>query len=127
MSAHAKLEALLAELAPQLGFPALELDAGGVCSLAFDQRFIVNVASRPERGQVVLFASLGSPVAPRMACFMAMLRAGDEGGVVVALDEANDQLIATAHAPVETLDVSGLVAWLMRFAEAVESLRDALA
>lgn len=124
MSARARLLALLDEFARAVGLPALALDEGGVCTLAFDA-LIVNIAVRECRDELVLFAGLGA-LAPsdHAACEAALQANHFADDVVLALDVRAGLLVAVSRAPLEAMQLHEFQRVLARFLEVVEQWRN---
>lgn len=127
MTPHKMFTGLLAGFAQSIGLPPPAIE-DGVCMLELDGQWMLNLALRPGRDQLVVFAPLGVPAGDAEPVYQALLRANDTSAdTVLALDVDSGQVVATAHVPLDGLDVQGLQRRLERFVDAAAGWRERLA
>ncbi|MFO1058430.1 MAG: type III secretion system chaperone [Dongiaceae bacterium] len=92
-----------------VGLGPLATDANGTCTLEFDGRLEVTLASDPDRARVVLWLVLGAlPESGRAEAMEALLRANlfwrETGGATLSLMPQGGDVVMAAEWPLPGLD-----------------------
>jgi len=121
----------LAELGAQSGL-ALDLDADGVCAIAFQGGTTCVVEAADDSGLMLLHAEVVRPADGSRARLLEEAMALNlyglaTEGATLALDRPSDAIVLWFARPAAGLDGDGFAALLASFIETVERLRERLA
>ena len=116
---------LLDDFATEVGMATCPIDEDGVCTLLFKKRWIVNIAQRTQREEILLFASLGElPAEGRTKLLCSMLATNDapqETTTVLTLARDRRTAVAFSRAKLGDLNLTDFDKWIRSFLEVVRT------
>ncbi len=122
------LDDLLSDFAKRSGLGRLSRDAGGICTLVFDDVFSVDIEAR--ESQLILSSVVGAADDLEEETMRAILSANlfgnGTGGGVLAIDDVDDTLVLWREASLADLHSENFQHLLEEFLASLQTWRQAL-